>query len=68
LARSQFCSGPAALNISGFTAIEMMAPARIRFWPITGSRPSDMPSAARMKENSPICARLAETVIAVFSG
>ena len=32
-----------------------------------GNSPSDMPSPPRMKENSPICARLAETVRAVFT-
>ena len=33
-----------------------------------GRSPRETPSPARMKENSPICARLADTVSAVLSG
>ena len=53
---------------SGFTAIEITAAATISAWASRVSNPSDTPSAARMNENSPICARLAATVNAVFSG
>ena len=49
---------------SGLSKIERMAPARIRSRPCSGSRPRSTPSPARMNENSPICARLAEIVSA----
>ena len=60
-------SAPA--NISGLRRIERIAPARMRSRP----RPraairSSTPSPARMKENSPIWARLAEIVRAVATG
>jgi hypothetical protein len=48
--------------------MEISAPASIRLWPSGGSSPSETPSAARMKENSPIYASPAETVSAVLSG
>lgn len=57
-----------AWNTSGLIAIEISAPARIKFWPCTGNTPSAVPRPARMKENSPIWARLADTVNAVFNG
>ena len=66
--RIQRCAGPAKENTSGLSAIEISAPATIRFWPSTGNNFSDTPSAARMKENSPIGARLVVTVRAVLSG
>ena len=58
-------AGRAPTNSSGLSRIEMMAPARIRSRPCSGSSPSANAEAARMKENSPICARLAEIVSAV---
>ncbi|MCY1382663.1 hypothetical protein D9M69_707050 [compost metagenome] len=57
-----------AANSTGFSAMEMSAPANTRLMPSAGSKPSDRPMPARMNENSPICARLAETISAVFSG
>src|SRR5213592_3876629 len=53
---------------SGFIAIESSEPARTRLCPSFGSNPSATPSPMRMKENSPICARAAETVSAVRTG
>ena len=47
-------------NSSGLTMIDSSAPARIRSWPSFGRISSCRPRPARMKENSPICARLAE--------
>ena len=61
-------SGLTTAKTSGLRAIEISAPARIRLMPSAGISFSEMPSAARMKENSPICARLAATVSAVLSG
>ena len=46
-------------------AIEISAPAMIMLCPSGDSSPRLTPSPARMKENSPICARLAEIVSAV---
>ena len=43
----------------------MIAPARMRSRPRSGSSARLTPRPARMKENSPICARLAEIVSAV---
>ena len=57
-----------AANSKGFRAMEISAPASTRLMPSAGSKPSDKPSPARMKENSPIWARLAATVNAVLSG
>jgi hypothetical protein len=48
--------------------IEMMAPARIRSRPASGSKWSPTPRLARMNENSPICARPAAIVKAVSGG
>ena len=48
--------------------IESRAPATIRLCPSGGRSPSETPSAARMKENSPIWARLAEIVRDVWRG
>ena len=67
-ARIQRSAGWMAAKTSGLSAIEISAPATIRLCPSASSTPSDTPSAARMNENSPICARLADTVSAVFSG
>jgi hypothetical protein len=67
-ARIAWRTGSSSANSSGFRAIEISAPARIRLCPSAGSNFSDTPRAARMNENSPIWARLAETVRAVFSG
>ena len=47
---------------------EKIAAATMRLCPCGGISPSETPSAARMKENSPICDRLAPTVSAVVSG
>ena len=61
--------GPAAAaRDQRVRAIESSAAATIRLCPCSGSSPSDTPRAARMKENSPICARLAPTVSAVLRG
>ena len=57
-----------ARNISGLSTIDRMAPARIRSRPCSGSSFSPTPSSARMKENSPIWARLAEIISAVANG
>ena len=46
----------------------MSAPAKIRFCPSSDSSCKDTPSVAKMKENSPICAKLAPTVKAVLRG
>jgi hypothetical protein len=40
----------------------------MRLCPSTGRRPRETPRLARMKENSPICARLAEIVRAELRG
>ena len=48
--------------------MDSRAPARIRSRPSGGSSPSAAPRLARMNENSPICARLADTVSAVRTG
>jgi len=48
--------------------IDSKAPATIRLWDSGGSKRSAIPSSARIKENSPICAKLAATVRAVPSG
>src|SRR3546814_12660965 len=53
---------------NGLTRIDRIAPARMRSRASAGSTPSDVPSAARMKENSPIWARLAAMVKAVLRG
>ena len=45
--------------------IDTMAPARMRSRDSLGTMPRPMPIPIRMNENSPICARLAETVKAV---
>ena len=63
--RTRVASRSTAAKASGLSVIEISAPARIRSRPSGGSRPSDRPSPARMKENSPIWARLAATVRAV---
>ena len=52
-------AGRPARNSSGLSRIERIAPVTMRSRPSSGSRPTSTPSAARMKENSPICARLA---------
>jgi hypothetical protein len=49
-----------AAKMSGFMTMERIAPARIRSRPCSGSRWSFTPRPARMNENSPIWARLAE--------
>jgi len=66
--RSQPCSGAMAWNSMGLSAMEISAPASTRLVPSAGSRPSDAPRPTRMNENSPICAKLADTVSAVLSG
>ena len=53
------------VKTNGFTMIDTMAPARIRSRDSFGTMFRVMPMPIRMKENSPICARLAETVKAV---
>ena len=58
--RGALLSRSTAAKISGLSVIDSSAPARIRSRPSGGSRPSEMPSPARMNENSPICARLAD--------
>src|SRR5690242_8333725 len=52
-------------KITGLRAMESSAAATISPSPSGGSRPRLSPSTARMKENSPTCARLAEMVSAV---
>ena len=49
-----------AAKISGLSMMERIAPPRIRSHPALGSRFSFTPSSARINENSPIWARLAE--------
>ncbi|MCY1528406.1 hypothetical protein D9M68_635090 [compost metagenome] len=65
---AQSLSGLTRPNTAGFKAMEINAPASTRLTPSCGIRPRLKPRPARMKENSPICARLAATVSAVFSG
>ena len=48
-----------ARKTKGLSAIEMMAPARMRLLTFGWQEPQRTPKPARMKENSPICARLA---------
>ena len=57
-----------ARNNNGLSAMENKAPASTRLAPSGGNRPNEEPSATRMNENSPICAKLADTVSAVLSG
>ena len=66
--RIQACAGSMAWNTKGLRAMEMIAAARTRLWPSMGRTFKETPKPARMNENSPICARLAETVSAVFNG
>ncbi len=54
------------VNSTGLSIIEMIAPASTRFCPACGSRLSAIPRPARIKANSPICARLAAMVSAVL--
>ena len=68
-----FCSShgfarPTAQKATGLSRMDRMAPARIRSRPCSGRRFRLTPSSARMKENSPICARLAEMISAVPTG
>ena len=56
------------MNTSGLIAMEISEPATMRLAPSAGNRFSARPRLPRMKENSPICARLADTVSAVCSG
>jgi hypothetical protein len=58
-------AGSTRPNISGFSAIEISAPASNRLCPSAGNRCNPTPRLASMNENSPICARLADTVNAV---
>ena len=61
--------GRAAAKSTGLSRIEMIAPARIRSRALLRQqRRAQTPRPARMKENSPICARLAEIVSAVAVG
>jgi hypothetical protein len=48
--------------------IDRIAPASTKSRPASDSIPSATPSPTRMKENSPICARLAAIVIPVAQG
>src|SRR5215831_6600362 len=62
-------SAPVAPRIrKQFRTMEIMAPATIRLWLSAVSKPSATPSSPRIKENSPIWARLAATMRAVPSG
>ena len=63
-----FCQRSSQENRNGLAMIDSSEPARIRSRPSGGRIFSDTPSAARMKENSPICARLTEMVRAVPAG
>ncbi|MCY1552180.1 hypothetical protein D9M68_885610 [compost metagenome] len=65
---SQLWIGSISRNTSGFRAMEISAPATTRLCASPGITRSAAPRLTRMKENSPICARLAETVSAVCSG
>ncbi|MCY1436465.1 hypothetical protein D9M71_525910 [compost metagenome] len=56
------------MNSSGLTRIDRIAPASTRSRPISGSSCRPTPRLTRMKENSPICARLAAMVSAVLLG
>ena len=55
-------------NRKGLSRIERIAPASTRSRALSGSSANATPSPTRMKENSPICARLAEIVSAVDGG
>ena len=57
-----------AENKNELRVIENKAPAKIKFCASGLSNPSDKPKVARIKENSPICAKLAPTVNAVLMG
>ncbi len=59
---------PMAAKIAGFARMDRMAPARMRSRPRSGNKPRSTPRLARMKENSPICARLAAIISAVPTG
>ena len=61
-------SASVAQNTAGLSRMERMEPARMRSRASGSRMPSPTPSVARMKENSPICARLAEIVSAVPTG
>ena len=65
---NQRLSGSSKAKSAVLSAIEIKAPAGIRLCPSTGSSLSPTPRLARMKLNSPICARLTPTVSAVLSG
>ena len=66
--RIQRRAGSTAENSSGFSAMDSSAPATTRLCASGGNTFRLVPIATRMKLNSPICARLADTVSAVFSG
>ena len=53
---------------SGFNAMVMSAPATTSCRALSGSKPALIAMAHRMNENSPTCARLADTVSAVLTG
>ncbi|MNW03508.1 hypothetical protein D3C71_1994550 [compost metagenome] len=74
IASSRVCSSSVSVlsryfsskaNSTGLSIMERIAPASTRFCPACGSRFSAMPRLARIKANSPICARLAAIVNAV---
>src|SRR5680860_860382 len=63
--RSHRSSGPTVLKIRGLAVIDSSA-ARMRLTASDDSRSSERPRVARMKENSPIWARLAATINALI--
>src|SRR5680860_624873 len=63
--RSHRSSGPTVLKIRGLAVIDSSA-ARMRLTASDDSRSSERPRVARMKENSPIWARLAATISALI--
>ncbi len=65
---THFLNGVIIENKSGFMAIEIKAPAKIRLIPCVGKIPNATPNPATINENSPICDKLAATVNAVLSG
>ena len=66
--RAHSIAGAMPPNRKEFIAIEIIAPARMRLYASFGIKSMARPMPAKIKENSPICAKLMPTVIAVLSG
>ena len=54
------CRASASWNASGLRALDIIAPASMRFWPTGESSPGFKPRAARMERDSPIWVTPAE--------